>query len=202
MAAAGIGGRWIETGAVGLAGGDSFLDRVIHLENDALGAVLAESLLVLATDDGKGVHDVGDGVSRGGEKAFEFRKLRGCFVARASIGAACPAPAATFVGVRVQVQVEEGCVELATEEETAFLVPTEGRTAVAAVVRERIEVPGYESQLQDAGEKPILNRRIRFAPWRGLVERRRRQGWNLLGDEEIEMRTAHLEACGEVTRET
>ena len=70
---------------------------------------------------------------------------------------------------------------------------------VAAILREGFEVPGREGQFQNTGEQPILNFRIRPAPWRGMVECRRRQDGNLFGDEEVEMRTANLEARSEVT---
>ena len=63
MAATRVGGGWGERGPVGFAGGDGCLHCVVDVEDGALGAVLAVSLLVLAAEDGEGVQDVGDGVA-------------------------------------------------------------------------------------------------------------------------------------------
>ena len=52
-------GRGIESGAVGFAGFDCPRHGVVDLQDDALGAVFAMRGLVLALDDGEGVHDVG-----------------------------------------------------------------------------------------------------------------------------------------------
>jgi len=59
----GVGRRGIEAGAVGLARGDGLSHGVVDLEDDAFGAILAVCGLVMAADDGEGVHDVGDVVA-------------------------------------------------------------------------------------------------------------------------------------------
>ena len=88
MATTRVGGRWGESGPVGFAGGDGCLHCVVGIEDGALGAVFAVVGFVLAADAGEGVQDVGDGVARGGEVAFEVREVLGCLVAGAAIGAA------------------------------------------------------------------------------------------------------------------
>ena len=127
-----------------------------------LGAVLAERLLVLAAHDGEGVHDVGDGIARLGEMAFELGKLFGCFVLGAAVETPCGPPVAMFVGWKVQV--EEGGVQLATEEEAAVLVPAERWTVVADVASKTIEIVGRVRQLQDARNDEFDE--IRFFPER------------------------------------
>ncbi|MFW6074174.1 MAG: hypothetical protein ACOC9Y_01170 [Chloroflexota bacterium] len=49
--------------------------------------------------------------------------------------------------------MEEGGVELAAQQEAALLVPPEGRPVVAAVLRERLEVPGGVAEFK----RTILN---------------------------------------------
>ena len=180
---------WIEGGPVAPSGGYGYLNRIVDVKDNALGAVLAESLLVLAADNGKGVHDVGDGVARGGEKAFEFRKLRGSFVVRASFGATGGPPAVTFVGGKVQV--EEGSVELATEEEAAIFVPTEGWTVVAAVVREGFEVPCGAGEFEDPIRHPGADRSGSI-PGTCFVEHLRQQRRTLIHQVEIQVDAAYL----------
>ncbi len=75
MATPRVGRRRVEAGLVGLAGADGLLHGVVDLEDDALGAVVTVVLLLLlAADDGEGVHDVGDGVPRGREATLESRR--------------------------------------------------------------------------------------------------------------------------------
>ena len=82
--AASRAGRWLVAQAAGRGGSgragrsDGLLHGVVDLEDDAFGAVVAvELLLVLALDDGEGVHDVGHGVARGGEAGLEPRQVFG-----------------------------------------------------------------------------------------------------------------------------
>ena len=84
-----VHGRRVERGLVGLAslGGAGHL--VVDLQDDALGAVLAVDGLVLALDDGEGLHDV------------------------------------VYVVAPDTVEVEEGDVQLAAEQEAALGVPAE-----------------------------------------------------------------------------
>ena len=121
--------RGIEQGLTRSAGADGLRHRIVHLEDDALGAVLAPLLLVLAIDDGEGVHDVGHGVARGRKAGLEppqvFRGL--------TLGGA---PFA--VRLSPEVEVKEGGVQFATKQEAARLVPAEGRAGPAAVLRERL----------------------------------------------------------------
>jgi len=58
MRHAGIGRGWIKQRAVGHARANPFGYDVVDFEDDALGVVLAVLLLVLALDDGEGLHDV------------------------------------------------------------------------------------------------------------------------------------------------
>jgi hypothetical protein len=58
MAAAGVGGGRVEQGAVGGAGGDGVGEGVVDLEDEALGAVVAVTGLVVAANNGESVHDV------------------------------------------------------------------------------------------------------------------------------------------------
>src|SRR5262245_50912557 len=67
--------RGIEQGLKWPAGADGLRHRVVDLEDDALGAVVAPLLLVLALDDGEGVHDVSYGVARGREAGLESRQV-------------------------------------------------------------------------------------------------------------------------------
>lgn len=68
MAAPLVSWRRVKAGLVGLAGADDLLHGVVDFEDDALGAVVAVVLLlVLAADDGEGVHDVGHSVMGAGE---------------------------------------------------------------------------------------------------------------------------------------
>ena len=50
------------------------------------------------------------------------------------------------------VEVEEGGVKFAPEQEPPALVPAEGRTVVPAVKGEGLKVPCGVGQLEDAGE--------------------------------------------------
>ena len=68
----------------------------------------------------------------------EVRELLGGFVVGAAVGAAGWAPVA--VRLRRQVQVEEGGVQLAAEEEAALVVPAEGRAIPAAIAGEVTKV--------------------------------------------------------------
>ena len=55
---------------MGLAGSTTFLHRVVDFYDNTLGAVLTVRVLVLAADDGEGIHNVGDGVGGCGEATF------------------------------------------------------------------------------------------------------------------------------------
>jgi len=129
MAAARVRGRWVEAGLVGLAG---FLHGVVDFQDRILGAIVAVSLNILPFDDGKSLYDVVHGIARGEEAGLEpcqvFRRL-----------ALRRAPVAVLLGR--QVEVEEGGVQLAPEQEAALLVPAERRAGSAAVLGERLQVP-------------------------------------------------------------
>jgi len=56
------------------------------------------------------------------------------------------------------VEVEEGGVEFAAEQEPPFLVPAERRPGVASVPRERLQVPRRVGQLQNARQEELLQR--------------------------------------------
>ena len=117
---------------------DGVLEFVVHFEDDLFRAIPAACPPLLATNAGESVEYTGDGIARGGEVPLEVRELLGRFVDGAAIGSAGWAPVA--VRVRRQVQVEEGGVQLAAEQEAALLIPTEGRTVPAAVAGEVTKV--------------------------------------------------------------
>src|SRR5512137_69972 len=138
MAAAWVS-RWrIKAGLVGLAGLHGGGEGVVDFEDDAFGAVVAVELrLVLALYDGEGVQDVIHRVARGGESFGQGFGLL------------------TPLGLRTEVEVEEGGVQLAAEQEAAFLVPTERRAGPAAVLRERLQVPRRVGQFQNSWQQPV-----------------------------------------------
>src|ERR1700733_15399146 len=98
--------RRVKAGLVGPAGSSGALQCIVDFKNDTLSAVVAVLLLVLAADDGEGVHYVGHGVARGWEALLEpyyvFRRL-----------AFSPAPVAALLCR--QVEAEEGGVQLAAK---------------------------------------------------------------------------------------
>jgi len=53
--------------------------------------------------------------------------------------------------LRAEVEVEEGGVQLAPQQEAALLVPAEGRAIPAAVVGEGLQVPGCVGEFENAG---------------------------------------------------
>ncbi|OQB32555.1 MAG: hypothetical protein BWY09_02839 [Candidatus Hydrogenedentes bacterium ADurb.Bin179] len=59
--------------------------------------------------------------------------------------------------------MEKGGVQFAAEQEPALLVPAEGRTGPATVLREGLEVPGGVGEFEDAGEKELANGEWRMA---------------------------------------
>ena len=134
MAATGIRRRWNQAGLVGSSGTGGPLHLIVDFEDNPLGAVLAVLLLVLAANAGEGIQDGGDCVTRGGKVVIEVRELLGRLVAGAAVGPAGRTPVA--VRVRWQVQVEEGAVHLAANQEAALLVPAERRAIPAAVAGE------------------------------------------------------------------
>ena len=128
MGQARIGRGWVEARLVGLTGAERRDEGVVDVEDDAPGAVVAVELrLVLAADDGEGVHDVGHGVARGWEAGLEPRQV----CRRLAV---CGAPVAALLGW--QVEVEEGGVQLAAEQEAALFVPAERWAGPAAVLGE------------------------------------------------------------------
>src|SRR6267142_3358496 len=134
MATARVHRRRVEANLVGLAGAHGRGEGVVDGEDDAPGAVVAVALrLVPMADDGEGVHDEGYGVARGQEAGREPRQVcRRLAVCRAPVAA----------GLGRQVEVEEGGVQLAAEQEAALLVPAERRAIPATVLREGFLVPG------------------------------------------------------------
>ena len=161
-------GGWVEAGLVRHTGPDGLGHFVVDFEDDALGAVFAVLFLVLALDDGEGVHDVGHGVAGGREVALELGEFLRGLVAHGAFGDAGGLPLA--VGGGRQVEVEEGGVQLAAEQEAALLVPAEGRAVPAAVLRERLQVPRRVGQLQNAQQaihspkKPQASARAKWSP--------------------------------------
>lgn len=137
MAAGGIGGWWGEEGSVGGAALHRLTEGVVDLEDGLLGAVVAVFGFVFALHDGEGVHDVADGLAGRGEGAGE------------GFGLLLP------LALGAEVEVEEGGVQLAPEQEAPLLVPPERRPTPPAVRRERLQVPRRVGQLQHAGQEPV-----------------------------------------------
>ena len=127
-----------DDGLVWLTRALGFCHSVVDIQDNALGAVLSVFLLVLALDDGEGLHDVVHGVAWGGEGFEEF-------------GGALFLP---FIG-STEVEVEEGGVQLGAEQEAAVLVPAKRRAVEAAVTGEGLQVPGSVGKFEDAREEPI-----------------------------------------------
>jgi hypothetical protein len=97
-----------EAGLIGVAGADGFGEGVVDFQDDVFGAVVAVEIgLVLALHDGEGVQVVGHGGARRGERLGQGGGLL------------------TPLGFLAEVEVEEGGVHLAAEQEAAILVPTE-----------------------------------------------------------------------------
>ncbi len=115
MAAPGVS-RWrVEARLVGLASAHGFRHGVINFQDDSFSAVVAVVLrLVLALDDGEGVHDVVHGVAWRWEAGLEPSKV----LCRLFLGLA-PFPA----GLGRQVEMEKSSVQLATQEKTALFIP-------------------------------------------------------------------------------
>ena len=103
---------------------------------------------VLSTDAGEGVEDRGDGVAGGGEVTVEFHELFGCLVVGGAIGFAGWAPFA--IRLRRQVQVEDGGVQFAAEDEAALLVPAERWALPAAVASEFTKVLSCVEEFEDS----------------------------------------------------
>ena len=138
---------------------------------------VAVYFLVLAVDDGEGVHDVGHGVAGGREVALEFGEFLRGLVAHGAFGDAGGFPLA--VGGGRQVEVEEGGVQLAAEQEAALLVPAERRAGPAAVLRERLQVPRRVGQFQHAGQEPVAEG-LRTTASMAWVSIRRVEDWELV----------------------
>ena len=149
MTAARVGGGRIEAGLVGLAGFHGLGEGVVDFEDGVFGDVAAGfdhlaggvlfggAGLVLALHDGEGVHDVGHRVAGGGER---FGQRFGLF-----------AP----LGFGAELEVEEGGVQLAAEQQAALLVPTERRAAPPAVLRECLQIPRRIVQFKNTFTQPV-----------------------------------------------
>ena len=128
MATAQVSRRWVEARLVGLTGAHGLGEGVVDVEDNAPGAVVTIELrLVLAADDGEGVHAGGYGVARRREAGREPRPV----CRRLAV---YQAPVAALLGW--QGEVEAGGVQLAAEQEAALLVPAERRARPAAVLGE------------------------------------------------------------------
>ena len=185
MATRGIGGRWVEQGLVGNPTCHGFGEGVVDLEDGFFGAVVAVVFgFVFAFDDGEGVHDIGHGMAGRGEGAGEGFGLLTPFVLDA------------------EVEVEEGGVQLAAQQEAPTLVPPERRAGPAAVLREGLKVPGGVGEFENAGEEPvaegwwIVDGGLRMkSPWTGRGVGGGRENGELLDDEVAEVRSADLLPC-------
>lgn len=125
-----ISRRRLAAGLVGMPGLHGFGEGVVDFEDDAFGAVVAvELLLVLALYDGEGVQDVGHGGAGRGERLGQ--------------GGGLLPP----LGLRTEVEVEEGGVQLAAEQEAALLVPTERAGPVEGLREGFTPVRGAETSV-------------------------------------------------------
>ena len=130
---------------------------VVHGEDGVFGAVGAVSSLVLAFDDGEGVHDVVD------------------------------------VGAVDLIEVEVERVEFAAHEEAALVVPDEGRTVIADILREGLQIPCGVGEFQHTRGNKIEQ---------GLNIGMRRDYRELFDNEEIEIRTSQFLPNNEIKYET
>lgn len=131
MATRRIGGWWVEQGLVGNPTCHGFGEGVVDLEDGFFGAVGAVFGFVFSFDDGEGVHDVGHGMAGRGEGAGEGFGLLTPFVLAA------------------EVEVEEGGVHLAAQQEAPILVPPERRAGPAAVFCKSLQIPSCEGKFQN-----------------------------------------------------
>ena len=89
---------------------------------------------------------MGKAVRRG-----DWRLVIGDWGRSGEVVTACLAP----FGLAAEVEVEEGGVQLAAQQEAPILVPPERRAGPTAVCREGFEVPGGVGEFENAGEKPV-----------------------------------------------
>ena len=152
--------RWrVESSLIGSAGGDGRLHGVVDFDDGPHGAVLAVRFFVLAADDGEGVHDVGHGVSRGGEAAAWSSAKSSDVSLHGDNHRKRRAERQPPVRVGWQVQVEEGGVQLAAQQEAAVVVP--GGTADQSQPQSRREglevLPSRRGQLEGPRQQPVSN---------------------------------------------
>ena len=165
---------WIEQGLVCDTACDGLGQRVVDFEDGVLGAVGAVFGEVLALDDGESVHDVGHGMAGRGEGAGE------------GFGLLLP------FGFGAEVQVEEGGVQLAAQQETPILVPPERRAGPTAVLREGLKVPGGVGEFENAGEEPVQECFRLSSPKAITHAYLGREDWKLFEVEIIKMQSLHL----------
>ena len=184
MSDGGIGGRRRQTGLVGDAGADGFSHGIIDFEDDALGAVIAVTLgFVLALHDGEGVHDVVHSGAGSGEAGLESRPIFCRFVLGWT-------PVAICLGG--QVEMEEGGIQLAAEQESAFFIPTEWRAWIVAILRERLEIPCCVCEFQHSGKEPAGDGLRTVGPLDCLIICRGRQYRKLVEVAVCEVQTTDL----------
>ncbi len=170
MATRRIGGRRVEEGLVGVAGCDGLGEGVVDLEDGFFGAVVAVFGLVLAFDDGEGVHDVGHGMAGRGEGGEKRGLEMGDWRLGGRSGEVVTACLAPFL-LAAEVEVEEGGVQLAAQQEAPILVPPERRAGPAAVLREGFEIPGGVGEFENAGSNeiaPLVSNIFRTYHWQLL----------------------------------
>ena len=124
------------------------LQLVVDFQDDALGTVFAVGGLVLAPHNGEGTHDVVDCVARSWKGLGQCGQFGVVFVVHFL-------PCTVLVGG--QIEVEEGRVQLASQEEATGFVPAERWAVEAAVLGERRKIPGGVGQFGYTGEEPRVD---------------------------------------------
>lgn len=148
MAARRVGGGRVEEGLVSRAARHGLGEGVVDLEDGFFGAVGAVFGFVFAFDDGEGVHDVGHGMAGRGEGGEKRGLEIGDWRLGGRSGEVAAAALAPFV-LAAEVEVEEGGVQLAAQQEAPILVPPERRAGPSAVFCKSLQIPSCEGKFQN-----------------------------------------------------
>ena len=111
-------GRGIEGAEIFCVGGEAVGHLVVDFQDAELGAVLPIFLFVFTLDYGESLHDV-------------FYRMTGSGEIRQKLRCAFSLP----VGLGAQVEVEIEGIQFTADFKSTLLVPDEGRSIIAAVLR-------------------------------------------------------------------